>query len=95
MRTPLEADWRAAFGRGGGDLARGGLGGDGVHPPPHGMRLIAHAVWQKLSTHRAPRRLPHRTASKHKLRGRSRRAAETRRLQGTRGLNETLTPLTD
>ena len=93
VRTPLEVDWRAAFGRGGGDLAAD-LAGDGVHPPPHGMRLIAHAVWQKLAAHsRAPRRLPHRTPSKHKPRGRSRRAAEARRLQGRRDSNQTSTDL--
>ena len=83
VRAPLESDWRAAFGRG---AAGTGLMGDGVHPPPLGMRLIAHAVWQKLSAHsRAPRRprAPHRSATrsprKHKARERSRRAAEARR----------------
>ena len=64
VRAPLESDWRAAFGRG---AAGTGLMGDGVHPPPLGMRLIAHAVWQKLAAHsRAPRRprAPHRSATR-------------------------------
>ena len=48
-RTPLEADWRQAFGRGGASPQ-----GDGVHPPPEGMRLIADAVWKKARRPLAP-----------------------------------------
>jgi lysophospholipase L1-like esterase len=45
VRAPLEQDWRASFGR-----AEGGSAvGDGVHPPPYGMRVIAETVWQKLA----------------------------------------------
>ena len=84
VRSPLETDWRVAFGRGGGGLA-GDPAGDGVHPPPHGMRLIAHAVWKKLSAHKAPGR-PHKN---HKPRGRRRRLAPQQR--GGSKANETET----
>lgn len=77
-RAPLEKDWRAAFGRGRGNLAAD-LAGDGVHPPPHGMATIAHAVWQKLSAHRAPGQLPHKKLSNRKPHGRRAVGAEQRR----------------
>ena len=74
-RAPLETDWRRAFGRPAGG---GAFEGDGVHPPPVGMRMIAEAVWRKLVAHN--RRLAGWEALETASGGRR----PTRRLQGHR-----------
>ena len=75
VRTPLETDWRRAFGR---PVGGGTFDGDGVHPPPVGMRIIAEAVWRKLVAHN--RRLAGWEALETASGGRR----PTRRLQGRR-----------
>ena len=71
-RAPLEHDWRRAFGRTDG-AADSAVRGDGVHPLPAGMQMLAEAVWARLAAHRGK---PRKTMRRLVQGGRGRKVDE-------------------